>query len=283
MTYLELMDLQQKLHFSVNMNDFELRLHCLRAFVSLCFATNKQNYARYGSYYVLLLEHLEETHPGAKAELQEKGLSVCHNDLGIRQAVDMAGEQTFMKSLKTTGGIKNFTTQESTYEKWVLSRSFQAQFVAALKNQAGVSKSSNNPRKCLRESQIRKSERNVENIVNTLKNVFINPFSPDLDGNHLYNLASGCPLPGDITESLLSVAARGTSLQNTFFKRLRQSQEDKELFFDQVKRIEWKGFLSLKKKVNPPGTKGFGTHTKHQGGGGRKGPPVSQEREMLQT
>ena len=35
---------------------------------------------------------------------------------------------------------------------------------------------------------------------------------------------------------------------------------------------------------NPPGTKGFGTHTKHQGGGGSKRtPPVSQEREMLQT
>ena len=26
-------------------------------------------------------------------------------------------------------------------------------------------------------------------------------------------------------------------------------------------------------RFNPPGTKGFGTHTKHQGGGGRKGPP----------
>ena len=34
--------------------------------------------------------------------------------------------------------------------------------------------------------------------------------------------------------------------------------------------------------INPPGTKGFGTHTKHQGGG-RKDPPVAQEREMLQT
>ena len=37
---------------------------------------------------------------------------------------------------------------------------------------------------------------------------------------------------------------------------------------------------------NPSGTKGFGTHTKHQGGGGggRKGPTlVSQEREMLQN
>ena len=37
--------------------------------------------------------------------------------------------------------------------------------------------------------------------------------------------------------------------------------------------------------INPPGTKGFGTHTKHQGGGvsKRTPPPVSQEREMLQT
>ena len=37
------------------------------------------------------------------------------------------------------------------------------------------------------------------------------------------------------------------------------------------------GFLSFLRLVgcfyfNPPGTKGFGTHTKHQGGG-RKGPP----------
>ena len=105
------MAIQHKLHFSINMNDFELRLCCLRTFLSLCFATHKQNYARYISYYVLLLENLEETHPGAKQELQEKGLSVCHNYLNVRQSIDGAGEQTFMKSSKTIGGIKNFTTQ----------------------------------------------------------------------------------------------------------------------------------------------------------------------------
>ena len=33
--------------------------------------------------------------------------------------------------------------------------------------------------------------------------------------------------------------------------------------------------------LNPSGTKGFGTHTKHQGG--QRGPAVSQERQMLQT
>ena len=58
--------------------------------------------------------------------------------------------------------------------------------------------------------------------------------------NHLYNLASGCPVPSDITESLLSIAARRTTLRNTFFERLNNGPEEKELFFDPIKRIEWK-------------------------------------------
>lgn len=60
-----------------------------------CFATNKQNYARYGSFYCRQLKTLDDTHPGAKDELQ-KGLSVCRNNTGI--AVDAAREQTFMKN-----------------------------------------------------------------------------------------------------------------------------------------------------------------------------------------
>ena len=30
---------------------------------------------------------------------------------------------------------------------------------------------------------------------------------------------------------------------------------------------------SRRNNVNPPGTKGFGTHTKHQGGGSKRTPP----------
>ena len=52
----------------------------------------------------------------------------------------------------------------------------------------------------------------------------------------------------------------------------------------QTVRVEAKINKTLIININPPGTKGFGTHTKHQGGGGSKRtPPVSQEREMLQT
>ena len=35
--------------------------------------------------------------------------------------------------------------------------------------------------------------------------------------------------------------------------------------------------------INPPGTKGFGTHTKHQGGGVEKDPPPSISRTRNAT
>ena len=64
---------------------------------------NKVHYARYGTNHCFLLEHLEENYPGAREEIEEKGLSVRRNHLGIGQATDLAGEQTFMKHAKTAG------------------------------------------------------------------------------------------------------------------------------------------------------------------------------------
>ena len=58
----------------------------------------------------------------------------------------------------------------------------------------------------------------------------------------------------------------------------------KHYCFLTIRRVYHQFFFKTRHYLNPPGTKGFGTHTKHQGGGGvEKDPPVSQEREMLQT
>ena len=64
---------------------------------------NKQNYARYGTYYCCSPMALDDTHLGAKDELLKKGLSVCRNYTGIWQSIDAAGEQTFMKNSETLG------------------------------------------------------------------------------------------------------------------------------------------------------------------------------------
>ena len=54
-----------------------------------------------------------------------------------------------MKSAKTAGGIKDYTTQDSTYEKWVLSRPAQAEYVTELLSIADMSKDlCQKPRKC---------------------------------------------------------------------------------------------------------------------------------------
>ena len=54
----------------------------------LIFTMNKQNYARYGTYYLTQVRSLDSIHPGAHEEIQEKKISVCRNDAGIRQSID---------------------------------------------------------------------------------------------------------------------------------------------------------------------------------------------------
>ena len=99
--YMIMVDRQQKLHYAINTNNYNLCLLIWKESFPMWFTTNKIHYARYGTFYVKFLEYLEDTHPGAKEEIEEKGLSVRRNTLGIGQAVDMAGEQSYMKSAKT--------------------------------------------------------------------------------------------------------------------------------------------------------------------------------------
>ena len=136
--YMIMVDRQQKLHYAINTNNYSLRLLIWKESLPMWFATNKIYYARYGTFYVKFLEYLEDTHPGAKEEIEEKGFSVRCNTLGIGQAVDMAGEQSYMKSAKTAGGICQVSANEATVAKWVMNRPFQARFAETLMEISGL-------------------------------------------------------------------------------------------------------------------------------------------------
>lgn len=103
-TYMMMVDRQQKLHYAINTNNVQLRLQMWKVWLPMCFATNRVHYSRYGTYYVKSLEYLESTHPGAAEEIK-KVVSVRRNTNAIGQAVDMAGEQSYMKSAKTAGKL----------------------------------------------------------------------------------------------------------------------------------------------------------------------------------
>jgi hypothetical protein len=120
--------------------------------------------------------------------------------------------------------------------------------VESLLSLADANKTSEDPRKCLRDGEMRKSEERVMEIVDCLKRVFINPFDNGLDKLKLFNLASGKPLPDEICNELVSAEQRGRELLREFNERLNregESSQSTRKFFDPVKRVPWKGFSGV--------------------------------------
>ena len=218
--YMIMVDRRQKLHYAINTNNYNLCLLIWKESLPMWFATNKIHYARYGTFYVKFLKYLKDTHPGAKEEIEEKGLSVRRNTLGLSQAVDMAGEQRYMKSTKTAGRIRQFSTNEVAVAKWVMNRPFQARFAETLMEISGLLKTTSSSRKCLRPSEILKSEKMVKNILDALQIQFLNPFHQDIEKSNLCNLVSGRPVNNAICDSLLGLEKDGIGLMESFEERL---------------------------------------------------------------
>ena len=125
--YLDVMRFQHFAHLSVQENNIEMKLICWEFFLPLYFAPSRTNYSRYGSYYLRLLQDIEEVYPGLKELLRYKGLSVqAQSRYMLRTAIDQRGEQTINRDAITTGGIKSFSFSDSSVLKWTFNRSQQA-------------------------------------------------------------------------------------------------------------------------------------------------------------
>ena len=245
--YVALVDILHKFHFAIQSNDFEGRLEAWKSMLPFFFFFNRTHYSRYGSYYVKSMEALDATHPGAKEELLRIGISAKRNEKGIGQAIDLAGEQSYMRSAKTAGGLTDFQTQAATVRKWVLSRPYQAKFTEALKTITNLDRTSDNVRKCLRPSQILKSNKIVRGIMNCLKTQFTDPFCSDFDNQRLYNLVSGEPVSDGIAESMSKVEEVGNKAMLEFGQRMVSDKAN--AFFDPITKIPRQTFTSSEKKA----------------------------------
>ena len=122
-----------------------------------------------------MLKNLDIMHPGAFGETWYD--NICkEKQYWHGQAIDLAGEKTYVKNAKTTGGINNFAVKPETVAKWVLGRPFQTRFLEALFDICGRSRTMTNPRKCSHSSEIKRSNTMVEKVINVITqlNVFKN-------------------------------------------------------------------------------------------------------------
>ena len=246
--YLNVMRFQHFAHLSVQENNFEMKLICWEFFLPFYFALNKTNYSRYGSYYLRLLQDIEEVYPGLKELLRYKGLLVqAQSRYMLCTAIDQRGEQTINRDAKTTGGIKSFSFSDSSVLKWTLNRSEQVRNTTELLSLAGM-KSSFDMYKLLRPSQILRSEEMVKNVVSVLNNEYINPFGSDLDKDQLFNLSSGAPInDSNAVEQILNIRKVGKDNYNVFKKNRLSSKLVK--FHDPIKRNDLPLFSSTNKSV----------------------------------
>ncbi|CAB4006805.1 Hypothetical predicted protein [Paramuricea clavata] len=247
--YMDLMECQQTAHLTVQENDFDQRLLAWKFFLPMYFALNKQNYARYASYYVGVLQNIDILHPGLSEMLHKSGLSVQAQDRHpFRTATDQRGEQTINRDAKTAGpGIKSFANDSNAILKWTLNCSEEAQNKAKLFEMAGMSLS-NEVYKSLRPSEILKSESYTTNVFNTLNKEYLNPFDAELHTSFLYNLSSGTQIEVDISEEILNNRIEGEALFEIFISGRILKKEI--LFLDPIKKRKLILFKASSKKVS---------------------------------
>ena len=108
-------------------------------------------------------------------------------------------------------GIKSFATNKNAVLKWCLNRAAQSKNTTALKEMCGVEM---NPGmyKPMRPSQITKLERDVQDILRVLVEIYINSFGLEVENEYLVCLSSGEPVSDEIVDSILSLPRQGIIL-----------------------------------------------------------------------
>ena len=163
----------------------------------------------------------------------------------IRTAIDQRGEQTINRSAKTSGGITHFASESSTVHKWCLTRADSANTIDALNEMTGLDDSTSTY-KPLRPTQITKSEKMIQSVMQVLEHEFVNPFSAKVDSDKLVHLSSGVSVDDKAADEILSTMEIGQGLRNDFRKtRLISKEVD---FHATIPQKNYKTFSKATKK-----------------------------------
>ena len=76
--YMDLIQRQLLTQYSFQENNNIARLYCWKFFLKFYFALNRTNYARYRSFYMSVLQYIENTYPRLKTLLETKGCPSKH-------------------------------------------------------------------------------------------------------------------------------------------------------------------------------------------------------------
>ena len=195
--------------------------------------------------------NVDENHPGAEELLKRGPFSVARSFIpGNRCAFDKTIEETFMKHAKSRGGgmgvgNSGISNNPEAYQRWTRTMHQRSQFLAKILVTAQLEKGDNGNEHCdLRPTEIQRSEKNVESVVEAFENL-LNPLDVE-DKEGIYCISSGLCVTLDIQEDLLKAEIYGKEMKDKF---IRERLATRIIFFDRIKRSMLKTIESANKKV----------------------------------
>ena len=190
--------------------------------------------------------NLEKNHSMIYQEYVAGNVSVqlsTRNTFGRIEA-DKVIETTINKDTKTPGGLKGFSTNVNTVDRWILNATHRASLRKCFHQILNYKGSKSNIHNDLSKSRIKKDNEDVKDIIEVLKENFIHPFS----NRELVCISNGLVAPEDVSENFLNAKMHGAKLMKQFMSdRLEEGATID--FYQPMKKKGLKTFTHMRKVV----------------------------------
>lgn len=231
---------------SIRIGDLDLYLYALGKIVCLFFYYNQPNYSRWLVYYINQLQHLDDTHPGLRAEVVKGSFGIRRTTKPFsRIPVDLTLEQTINgEAARRLTGIVNLANSISARQRWARNHGGRTRIISHVLARAGLNKDQQDIASDLKPDRMRKNRKHMEDFLQNLKQS-ANPFSHSFDKGQLYNISTGQTTTPEIATSLLNAMSSGEFLRDQF---ITECNMDFSRFHKSVKKNPVLTFASSKKK-----------------------------------
>ncbi|KAK5650795.1 hypothetical protein RI129_001824 [Pyrocoelia pectoralis] len=244
--YIDFINLYHLLIRSIRVGDLDLYIYALGKIVCLFFYFNQQNYSRWLLFYLNQLQHVDDTHPGLRAEMAKGSFGIRRTNKPFsRIPVDLTLEQTINgEAARRLTGIVNLTSSISARQRWARNHGARTRIISHVLSRAGMSNSHEDVAADLHPDRLKKHREAIEAFVHSIEQT-TSPFSSSIDKDQLYNISTGQATTPEVANCLLRTVSSGIFLRDQF---ITECNMDAGRFHKSLKKNPIQTFASLKKK-----------------------------------
>ena len=231
-SFLEMVELLLNTIYSIRSGNWELLLECIRSILPYTFAYDNLNYARYLTGMLGDMLELPHDFPEVYAEFMRGNFAAQLTEDGrfLRTETDKVIEMTLNKDSKSAGGCTGFSTNINAVKRWEINAAYRA----ALRNCFHSHLNYDLPRYKhvdLNPSRIKKDQEDVQRILSTIAETFIDPLSQQ----PLISISTGVIATEKVAIDTKKAREKGEKAMESFIAT-RLTEPRTACFFDPIKK-----------------------------------------------